>query len=820
LAWCAGSAWQLHQPALFPAYPLLALGVGATVIAAWAGGWVGQRGGRLGRLCAGMVWAVAVATLAVAVVNLRADARLAQTLSPALEGQDLRVEGVVAAMPQAFAGASAGGLRFVFEPVAAKRLSGEAVSLPPRLWVGWYAGLAHGELNGLPELKVGDRWRLTLRLKRPHGSANPHGFDYELWLFEQGLGATGYVRSQPPPERLGMAWTPMRWVERARQITRDALFKQVSDDRAAGVLAALVVGDQRAIDRAEWDLFRATGVAHLMSISGLHVTMFAWLAAGAVGWAWRRSARLCLHLPAPHAARVGGFALALAYAVFSGFGVPAQRTVWMVGTVTLIGLLGLRWRAWRVLLASGSVVVLADPWALLQPGFWLSFVAVAMLFAASPMGQAGREGAPWWQRLAREQWVATLALAPLGLLFFQQASLVGLVANAVAIPMVTLLITPLALAGGLVPLAWALAAWLTQGLLLILQALVAVSPAPFTLPAPGWAATGLAMMGVSLLVMRLPWAARLLALPLLLPLLLPALAPRAWQAAHRPPPGQFELLAADVGQGTAVIVRTASSTWLYDAGPRYSAEADAGDRVLVPLLRALGERRLSGLVVSHRDADHAGGAASVLKAYPGTPVLTSVAETEVRTWTAPEAPPSTVMRCDAGQHWTVDGVRFEVLHPQADDHAQAGTRPNALSCVLRVVAQPTPTAGAAKTAAADGQAALLTGDIERLQELALAARAGSAALRAEVLLVPHHGSNTSSTVEFLRAVAPSVAVVQAGYRNRFGHPTAAVLARYSAIGAAVTQSPLCGAWRWRSDDQDPKGQCWRQAYRRTWHIQK
>ncbi len=416
---------------------------------------------------------------------------------------------------------------------------------------------------------------------------------------------------------------------------------------------------------------------------------------------------------------------------------------------------------------------------------------------------------PWWRRLVREQWVATLALAPLSLLFFQQVSLIGLIANAVAIPLVTLLITPLAMLGVLLPLAWWPASGLTQALLWALQAFAEAGPVPWVLPAPGVVATVFATLGVILLVMRLPLAARLLALPLLMPMLAPILAPVAWQAATRPPPGEFELLAVDVGQGAAVIVRTASSTWLYDSGPRYSSEADAGDRVLVPLLRALGERRLSGMVVSHRDADHAGGASSVLKAFPGTPVLSSVSVQEAMAWAQPTDPRPVVSRCEAGQPWLAlserDGVRVAVLHPPTASYSEPGLRPNALSCVLRVSSR-------------SGRAALLTGDIERLQELALASRSAPGSLRADVLLVPHHGSNTSSTEEFLEAVAPQVAVVQAGYRNRFGHPTVAVLGRYQRRGIEVRQSPLCGAWRWRSDGSGGSGRCWRDDQRRYWKF--
>jgi competence protein ComEC len=581
-------------------------------------------------------------------------------------------------------------------------------------------------------------------------------------------------------------------VEQARQHVRDAIAAQLAgaDPRAAGVVAALVTGDQRAIDRADWDLFRATGVAHLMSISGLHITLFAWIAAAAVGWLWRRSARLCRWWPAPSAALAGGVLLAAGYALFSGWGVPAQRTVGMLAVVALLRLAGRRWPWRQVWLLACAAVVLADPWALLQAGFWLSFVAVGVLFAsdfvaagANPAGAGGLFGSI--KRFLREQWVVTLALTPLTLLLFGQVSAVGALANLAAIPWVTLVVTPLALLGVLWAPLWSAAAASLAPLAALLQALAAWPLAVVPLPAaPLWAGVA-AVAGGTCLALRWPWRLRVLGLPLLVPAL-------CWQAAW-PAPGRFELLAADVGQGNAVLVRTAHHALLYDAGPRYGAHSDAGGRVLVPLLRALGVR-LDTLMLSHRDTDHTGGAPAVLADQPGAALTGSIASEPDLLALRPATP------CVAGQRWDWDGVAFEVLHPSQDDLDQPGQRPNALSCVLRIVD-------------AQGVAALLVGDIERPQEQALLAR--GAPLAASVLLVPHHGSKTSSSAAFLGAVAPRIALVQAGYRNRFGHPVPAVVQRYRAQGAALAASPACGAAQWRSAAPQ-QWQCEREAHPHYW----
>ena len=519
-----------------------------------------------------------------------------------------------------------------------------------------------------------------------------------------------------------------------------------------------------------------------------------------------------LWLPVPQAARWGGLLCAAAYAVFSGWGVPSQRTVWMLATVTLLQALGLRW-PWTLVLLTAAVVVTAfDPWALLQAGFWLSFVAVSLLMASSGTdsrameagGDTGTEASAGWRDAPHRLWVmiraglrnqviATLGLTPLTLVFFQQVSIVGFAANLIAIPLITLVITPLALLGVLVVPLWTAGAWAVQWLNAMLGWLAALPGAVWAVPAAPFWAQWAGVAAAALLVMPLPWRARLLALPLALPLLMPPL--------DLPDDGRFELLALDVGQGTSVLVRTHGHLLVYDAGPQYSRESDAGQRVLLPLLRGRGESRIDRLVLSHRDLDHVGGARSVLGAMAVSEVLSSL---EAGHPLLSPAPARTDKRCAAGQSWVWDGVQFDILRPDAADYDRA-LKPNAMSCVLRI-----------SEARVGGHSVLLTGDIEREQEAALVVNHG-AGLRSDVLIVPHHGSRTSSTAAFLDAVQPGVAVFLAGYRNRFGHPAADVLARYLERGIAVVTSPQCGAWRWYgSVDATTGGVCQRDATRRYW----
>ena len=786
LAWLLGVALQLRQPVLWDTAEVAAVGAVALIIAALS--WRGRRHDAAVLL----VMALAVALAGFASTHTRAAWRLAQALPPALEGQDLVVTGVVSQLPQA----SLNGTRFVFDVEHALH-RGAPVAVPERLSLGWYRGAEADALIAAPpvELRAGQRWQLTVRLRQPHGLLNPHGFDLELWLFEQGIRAGGSVRATAGAVNRLLAESVGYPVERARQALRDAIDLQVADPRAAGVLAALAIGDQAAIARADWDLFRTTGVAHLMSISGLHVTMFAWLAGGLVGALWRLSPRLLRACPAPRAAAWAGLGLAAGYALLAGWGVPAQRTVWMIGVVVALRSLGLRWPVPAVLLAAAWVVTALDPWALLQPGFWLSFAAVGLLVASEPAASVRvtaqpasrtRRGLVHLRSGLRTQLIASVGLAPLSMVFFQQVSVVGFLANLVAIPAITLLITPLALLGVLLAPLWTVAAALVQGLSGGLQWLAGWPGAVWTAAAaPPWAMACGLLAGL-LALLPLPWRLRALGLPLMLPLL--------WPPVPRPAQGQFEMVAADVGQGTAVLVRTRGHLLVYDTGPAYTPEADAGGRVLLPLLRARGESVVDLLMISHRDTDHVGGAASLVAGVPVRALSSSLLdEHPLRGRGLPHT------RCEAGQAWEWDGVHFEVLHPTASDFERTQTS-NALSCVLRVQGSVS--------------SVLLTGDIEAAQEAALLQRLAPAALASQVLLVPHHGSRTSSTAAFIAAVSPATAVVQAAYRSRYGHPAPDVLRRYDDRGIQLMRSDRCGAF---TLEPDGAGVCERQAARRYWH---
>ena len=681
-----------------------------------------------------------------------AQQRMDDWLARGLEGRDVEIVGVVSSLPAP----GERGVRFEFEVESA---SG-AQRVPGKLLLWWYRSASTesepARLAGA--VHPGERWQFTVRLRRPHGNLNPNGFDYEGWLLERGIGATGYVRQRGVQQLLGSRDSALDRVEQAREAIRARFQAALGATPAAGILSALEVGDQRAIAAEEWRLFSRTGVTHLMSISGLHVTLVSGLLAWLVSAAWRRVPWLALRLPARKAAAAAAIVGAFGYTLLAGFAVPAQRTCYMVSVVAAALWAGRIASPVRMLALALAVVLAADPWAPLSAGFWLSFGAVALIFYVAA-GWTGREGrvAQW----ARVQWAVTLGLAPAVLLLFGQVSLAGPLANAVAIPVVSVIVTPLALASAVIPLdaILALAAWLVEWLLQFLEMCAALPGALWQQHAPAPWTVAIALAGVAWVLAPRGVPARASGLALLAPaFLLPPAAPS---------PGEAWITAFDVGQGLAVMVRTASRTLLYDAGPAFGPEADSGGRILVPELRAAGTGHLDLMVLTHEDADHIGGALSVLESIPVHGLASSLPQTH-----ALNALVAAPRHCLAGERWEWDGVRFSFLHPRSGEPA---VRRNNQSCVMKIEA--------------GGASMLLTGDIERLAEFQILEQE----IKADVLLVPHHGSRTSSSREFIDAVAPRWALVPTGYRNRFGHPNPEVLERYRAAGATLVRTDLDGA---------------------------
>ncbi len=790
LAAFAAGVFVLQQQASLLAQSALAAGLiatGALGAAAWR---IRKRS-----VASATRWLVAAALLALALVlgfvyaAWLAHDRMGEQRAFADEGRDIRVVGVIGNLPVKVER----GVRFEFD---VEQIDEPGLRVPRRLSLAWYSSVA--------AVLPGERWAFTVRLRRPHGTFNPGGFDLEAWLLERRLRASGYVRDerQSPPQRLApMVWSAQSAVDRARAELRQRPQAKLAQQRFGGILIALVLGDQRAIAEADWQLFNRTGISHLVSISGLHITMIAGLVALIVGALWRGSMRTLAWAPAQTAAAIAAMVSAFSYCLLAGWGVPAQRTFFMLAVVALAVWLRLDSRPFATLALAAFVVCLLDPWAVIAPGFWLSFGAVAAILMVVS-GRGGKRKTGWRQRLreaGRVQLAVTLALVPLTVLLFRQIAVMSIVANSVAIPVVSLVVTPLALLAGffvLLPeplssLAIPCLAF-AHALLVALHAFLAwLSAADWTLltlPAPPWWTLALALLGVGWLLTPPGWPLRWAGAVWLLPMLI-------WPAAC-PDSGELWVTALDVGQGTAILIESKEHTLLYDTGPRFSGAADAGGRIVLPYLRWRGIRSLDLLVVSHLDSDHSVGAAAILRGTRVERVLTSIDSARSALTSARR-----VQRCEADQQLELGELRIEILRPLAADYDRRLST-NAMSCVVRV------TLGACSV--------LLSGDLPAREEAELVSRHSDLAVT--LLAAPHHGSRTSSSPQLLDATRPTWASVQAGYRNRFGHPDAQVLARYLARGVHVVRSDEAGAaqWRFRSDGAVQLHR-WRASAHRYWN---
>lgn len=726
----------------------------ACLVAGLVGGLRRPRWRLLAAVLAGFGWAVLVATWTM-------DARLPVEL----EGVDLVIEGRVRDLPLQRDGQTG----FQFDVL---RGEGEARVLEGRrLRLSWYRG------SVVPQ--PGSQWRLAVRLKRPRGVLNPGGYDYERRALEQRIAATGYVRDGPDNIELRAGGG----IDALRLKLSDAIASAVNAPRARFV-QALAVGDTRGLDRDDWQVLRATGIAHLVAISGLHIGIAAGFGALLMRLLYRRFPRLGLRLPLPQAAAGLALLLAAAYAALAGFSLPTQRALLMIAAALLAILLRRAFQPTQAFALALIGVLAFDPLAVLNAGFWLSFLGVAwLLWCLPPLGRQR-----WWRALVSMQGVLSIGLLPLTVWFFGQASIAGPLCNLVAVPWASLVVVPLALLGTLLELCvsgagtwlFQLSAWLMQGLWSVMEPVAGLHGAMVYLPEPSRWAFALALVGAFWLLLPRGIPAKPLALLLFAPLLFPQVS--------RPPEGAIDLSLLDVGQGLAVLVRSHERAVLVDAGPAFPNGLDMGEAAVVPALRALGVGRLDLLIVSHGDNDHAGGAAAVKRAYAPAQVVV-----------ARERLGAGEHACRAGQRWRFDGLELELLHPPEFFPYLA----NDSSCVLRI--------------AADGTAlAFLPGDIGALIEARLV-REQPHALPAPVLVVPHHGSRSSSSEAFIDAVAPQLALIGSGHRNRFGLPREDVVARYEARGIPVLDTARTGAIHLRIDREGiHDGQTERQRRRSLW----
>jgi competence protein ComEC len=730
-------AWCLQ---FFDSRPLLAVPApvwAGTALLAWC-----LLGGR-----------AALVVLAAGWTLVRADWSIEQRLPESLAGRDVLVRGFVCDFPRSGPEAT----RFVLEPDAAFAREG----LPARIHVVWY--------DDAPPMSPGERWQLLLRLRAPRGLANPAGFDFEQWLFVRDIGATAYVRRSPVNGPL-RAQPSHCVVGRMRGRLAARIEAALGAHPAAGYVLGITVGATHRLSEADWELLRRTGTTHLLAISGLNIAMVAapFLLIGPLaGRLWSRAAGR------PHLGILPAAAAAAAYSALSGFAISTVRALVMLCLASAFALRRRRVQAPELLGAAGIGIVLLRPADVMSASFWLSFVAVAWLLVATVPWRAhgeprGEQGGGVLRRavggvilLVRAQLVLCLGLAPLTVAWFQQVSLVAPLTNVVAVPVFGFLVMPLALLGAALVMVAApagalllgLAADTVQGLLHLLRLAEEARHTVWEAPPAGAFALGMALAGAAILCWWRPLPLRPLALAWLLPLL----------AGTRSAESSLRVTIMDVGQGLAVLVQTRRHALLYDAGPAFRLR-DAGESVVVPVLRAAGVEALDALVVSHDDQDHSGGARTVLEAFPDA-VLVAPGQTRL---TAQRFLP-----CRAGSVWEWDRVRFRMISP-----AGRWSSDNDGSCVLRVEAP-------------SGASLLLPGDIERRREEELAA--AGLLEPVDVVLAPHHGSRSSSSEALVGALRARLVVFSAGYRNRWGFPAQQTVARWRGAGACLFATAETGA---------------------------
>jgi competence protein ComEC len=793
----ATSRHPLHWPALALAF---SVGVGAFHLRVAPLPWIWLVAPAFGLAIACWVRRGPLAPLALALfiglawAQYQACLILCHPFPEELTRADLTVEGRVASLPAALGQAR----RFLFR-VDAAHMGDQAVEFRGLTRLTWY--------DSVSPVSVGDRWRLRVRLKPPHGFANPGGFDLERWLFEQGIQATGHVQGTADNLRLDPG-PGGYWVDRLREGLRDHIARQLAGSPALGLVQALTLGERSAMPQAQWEALTRAGISHLVAISGVNVGLVAGFAFFLVRWLWVWRPAWPLALAAPRAAALAGLAAALAYSALAGFAVSTQRALVMLAV--LLG--ALYWertpRPFAALTLALGLILGLDPQAVLSYGFWLSFGAVAVLLFSLEARPLAWIGAPWpggvgragplaprtvlaglgsraWHTWGAPQWAVAVGLLPALLLLFGRVSLIAPAVNLVAIPLFGLLLpivlvaVLLSLIPGLgLPLAWV--AELLTRLLAVIEAVAGLPWVTVTISArPPWVWVA-AFAGAILLLAPRGLPGRGLGLVALLPLLL-----------VRPPapgPGEAWFTLLDVGQGLAAVVRTQHRTLVYDAGPGFASGFETGSAVVLPFLREVGVGRIDTLILSHADKDHAGGFAGLQGAIPIERALSGEPG---------EIPGANAAHCRAGDSWVWDGVRFDLLHP--DGEGPAG---NDSSCVLRV--------------SAGRRALLLTGDIGAGVETRLAGRMGEG-LRSDILVAGHHGSAGSSAKGFLAAVAPRYVLYAAGFANRFGFPAAAVRQRVAALGAVELSTGALGAISFRLGPDGLGGPDWHRArHHRLW----
>ncbi|MEM7208436.1 MAG: DNA internalization-related competence protein ComEC/Rec2 [Pseudomonadota bacterium] len=710
----------------------------------------------------------AIALLGFSWVCFNADLRLNNELRQYFEGEVITVTGTVMSLPDA----NSSRTRFLFEIDSPFRLNTR---------ISWY--------NTDANVRAGDRWQLTVKLKQPHGFRNPGGFDYEAWLFRKNIRATGYVLRKGDNFALKSAASDIS-LQSLRQRLYSSLTTTAGHLDHFGTIIGLSLGDRSGLATVQWDRLTRSGTNHLFAISGLHIGLIATLMYFLSGLVWRFSGTLKYAISRPTLGWAIAAVAACCYAAMAGFSLPTQRAIAMLMVPAIYAFCQRQFSPLSGYGLALLAVLLIDPFAGLGADFWLSFGAVGVIF----LYLGGRLGSPTRiARLLALQVVIAIGLSPLLLTQFGQIPVTSALINSIAVPWIGLLVVPTTLFGVVLSLVHA-----PSGLLILKVCDLLIDMF--------WRCLGLLDSHGWLETVAIPTSPAVIGTVLMMGAvaLLPARTPRVLVlvsrgvslivAAVRPQPleGDLQVTALDVGQGLSVLVRTRNHNLLYDTGGRFSDSFNAGSAVIVPTLRQLGIRKLDAVIISHGDLDHRGGFNDLVENVDIERLLSG----------NPLMLPRPAKPCFQGQTWNWDGVLFEILHPSA---GKPSSNRNDRSCVLRV--------------SFGERAVLLPGDIEHTSESRLLRSHQN--VSADILLAPHHGSASSSTPAFIAAVEPDHVVFPVGYRNRFGFPKQDVVNRYSQTDAALWRSDHHGAvvFELLDDHTDWRAYSFRNDQLRFWHHQ-
>lgn len=745
-----------------------------------------------------------------------------QRLSDQYEGIDLIIEGQISSLPVNKTIRGQGkyqtrSIRFEFTPTNVRRSIPKNAHLitsidlnhfPKKLRLSWYRPTA--------VIYAGEYWRFKVRLKRPYGMMNPGGYDYEKALYQKRIQAKGSIKKSDLNQKLNIVPFDSRLSTLLLSVRQGLLTKLnmldigEQSDFIRSVTQSLILGYRGGLDASQWRVFQRTGTIHLMAISGLHIGLVAALVYGLISFCWRMIGVGCLTVPAPQIAAIAALLAAASYAALAGFTIPTQRALVML----LVGMIHIIFKRTplpvsKTIAIALILVLLFDPLATLSQGFWLSFVAVSVIIYLMQATNSKKintiksdnntasllavDSADNFQSgvlitikkilnafvnscltFGRLQWALTIALFPLVLYFYQSSSLVSPIANLIAIPVISLAVVPLMFLATLLLFVntviansvFSITNFIYSLLWEFLEILSKWDYATFELSIDSLWVLVLSYMGIALWLSVKGTPMRWLAIVFVLPMLI--------HSKDVLDDGEAIVTVLDVGQGLSSIVQTKNHTVVFDAGAKYSENFDIGRAVVIPFFQHIGRNKIDTVIISHGDNDHLGGFTSIATNIPIQNVLTSIPDSAVIQKESKSDSGKInykVSSCQRGQKWMFDNVEFSILSPvEINSVAENGHDKNNQSCVLKI--------------STNFGSALITGDIEREMESHLY-HSYPESLQSEVLVVPHHGSNTSSLKGFIKTVDPDYAVFTVGYKNRYNLPNTKVVKRYQQTSKAT-----------------------------------